>query len=147
MTIMIPAILAMRTHDLPSDESHAPHLPRLPTICRRQAHPELRLGQPRPLVALSATRPEIDDVQPPADDGCSPIFVDNSHQHASRTSRSPSAATEAVPVAEYPEWPFQGFLKRTRIGDDVTYNLEFKLPSISERLHLPIHPEALDICF
>ena len=28
----------------------------------------------------------------------------------------------------------------------MTYNLEFKLPSISERLHLPIHPEALDIC-
>jgi hypothetical protein len=28
----------------------------------------------------------------------------------------------------------------------VTYNLEFKLPSISEHLHLPINPEALDIC-
>jgi hypothetical protein len=25
------------------------------------------------------------------------------------------------------------------------YNLEFKLPSISERLHLPINPAALDI--
>jgi hypothetical protein len=28
----------------------------------------------------------------------------------------------------------------------VTYNLEFKLPSISEHFHLPIHPETLDIC-
>jgi len=28
---------------------------------------------------------------------------------------------------------------------DVTYNLEFKLPSISEHLHLPINPAALDI--
>ena len=40
----------------------------------------------------------------------------------------------------------RAFLKRTRIGDDVTYNLEFKLPSISEHLHLLINPEALDIC-
>ncbi|KAN0098257.1 hypothetical protein V8E51_013920 [Hyaloscypha variabilis] len=51
----------------------------------------------------------------------------------------------AVPVAEYQEWPFQDFLKCTRIGDDVTYNLEFKLPSISEHFHLPINPAALDI--
>jgi hypothetical protein len=29
----------------------------------------------------------------------------------------------------------EGFLKRIRIGDDVKYNLEFKLPSISEQLH------------
>ena len=36
--------------------------------------------------------------------------------------------------------------ERTRIGDDVTYNLEFKLPSISEHLHLPIDSKALDIC-
>jgi hypothetical protein len=35
--------------------------------------------------------------------------------------------------------------KRIRIGDDVTYNLEFKLPSISEYLHWLIHPKALGI--
>jgi hypothetical protein len=40
----------------------------------------------------------------------------------------------------------QCFLKRIKIGDDVTYNLEFKLPSISEHLHLPIDPAVLDIC-
>jgi hypothetical protein len=62
-----------------------------------------------------------------------------------RASQSPSAAIEAVPFAEYQQWPFQGFLKRTKVGDEVTYNLEFKLPSISERLHLPIHPDAFDI--
>jgi hypothetical protein len=55
-------------------------------------------------------------------------------------------ALEAVAVAEYQEWPFQGFFKRIRIGDNVTYNLEFKLPSISEHLHLPIDPRALDAC-
>jgi hypothetical protein len=47
---------------------------------------------------------------------------------------------------EYQEWPFQGFLKRTRIGDKATtYNLEFKLKCILERCNLPIDPEALDI--
>lgn len=38
---------------------------------------------------------------------------------------------EAVPVAEYQEKPFQGSLQRTKIRDDVTYNLEFKLASKS----------------
>jgi hypothetical protein len=122
---------------------------------RRACHGSNHLSQTHPRapprtgsspVALPATRTETDDAQPQADDGCSSIFVDNSHQHASRTSRSPSAATEAVPFAEYQEWPFQGFLKRTKIGDDVTYNLEFKLPPISEHFHLPITPVALDIC-
>jgi uncharacterized protein YqjF (DUF2071 family) len=28
----------------------------------------------------------------------------------------------------------------------MTYNLKFKLPSISEHLHLPINPAALDTC-
>ncbi|KUJ10992.1 uncharacterized protein LY89DRAFT_595445, partial [Mollisia scopiformis] len=41
--------------------------------------------------------------------------------------------------------PFQGFLKRTKIGDDITYDLELKLPPTSEHLHLPINPAALDI--
>jgi len=44
----------------------------------------------------------------------------------------------------YQEWPFLGFFKRTKIGDDVTYNLEFKLPSISEHLYLSIGHKALD---
>jgi hypothetical protein len=113
---------------------------------RRGHTPELHVGQPGPLIALSTATPEIDDAQPQVDHAHPSTFVDKGHRHASRSSRSPSAAAEAVPVAKYQEWPFQGFLKRTRIGDDVTYNLEFKLPSISEHLHLPIHPEALDIC-
>ncbi len=115
-----------------------------PTTCHRHT-PELHLGQPGPLVALSTATPEIDDEQPQADDGCPATFVDNSRHHASRTSRSPSTAAEVIPVAEYQEWPFQGFLERTMIGDDVTYNLEFKLPSISEHFHLPINPAAMDI--
>jgi hypothetical protein len=94
-------------------------------------------------VALSTTTPEIDDAQPQIDYECPSTFVDNSRHHASRPSRSPSTASETIPIAEYQEWPVQG--KRTRIGYDVKYNLEFKLPSISEQLHFPIDPQALDI--
>ena len=45
--------------------------------------------------------------------------------------------------ADYQEWPFQGFLKRVRIGNETTYNLEFKLPCISERFDLPISDKYL----
>jgi hypothetical protein len=89
-------------------------------------------------------RAEVEDTQSQEDDGYSSTFVEEQH-YASRTSQSPSAASEAVLATEYYKWPFQGFLKRIRIGDNVTYNLEFKLPSISEQLHFPIDPQALDI--
>jgi len=98
-----------------------------------------RLGSP------STTRHEIDEAQPQDDYECSSTFVDDEQRCASRTSPSPPTTAEAVPFAEYQEWPFQGFLKRTKIGDDISYNLEFKLPSISGHLHLPINPKALDI--
>jgi hypothetical protein len=58
--------------------------------------------------------------------------------HTPESSRSPSARHESVTFAVYQEWPFQGFLKRTRIGNETTYNLEFKLPRMSELLSLPI---------
>ena len=115
-----------------------------PTICHKHT-PELRHGEPSPLVALSATTPEIDDAQLQADDGCPSILVDHSHHYASRTSQSPSAASEAVPFTESWERPLQCFLKCTKIGSEMTYNLEFRLPSISGHLHLPIDPKALDI--
>jgi len=112
---------------------------------KRAVTPPLHLRRSLPGKSPPTTRPEIDEAQSQDDHGCSSTFVGEQHC-ASRTSRSPSAVSEAVPVAEYQEWPFQGFLKRIRIGDDVTFNLEFKLPSISEHLHLPIDPKALDIC-
>lgn len=52
---------------------------------------------------------------------------------------------ESAPIAEYQEWPFQGFLKRMRIVDDTTYNLEFKLPDISKCLDPPIDSEVLGV--
>ncbi|KAL5330895.1 hypothetical protein ACEPPN_000420 [Leptodophora sp. 'Broadleaf-Isolate-01'] len=113
-----------------------------PTTCRRHTS-ELRLGQPRPLVVPSTARPEIDDAQPQADDGYSSIRATDMLREVLGV-RLRQQRRHAL-VAEYQEWPFQGFLKRIKIGDDVTYNLEFQLPSTSEQLHLPIDPKALDI--
>jgi len=125
-----------------SDEDPRPAKRRKPRSARAVTPPlHLRRSPPPP----PTTSAEIDKAQSQDDHGCSSTFIDEQHC-ASRTSRGPSAAPEAALVTEYREWPFQGFLKRTRIGDDVTYNLEFKLPSISEQLHLPIDPKALDIC-
>ncbi|PVH70774.1 hypothetical protein DL98DRAFT_123429 [Cadophora sp. DSE1049] len=115
-----------------------------PTTSRRHA-PKVHVRQPGPFVALSTATPEINDAQLQVDHECQSTFVVNSHQHTSRPSRSPSEASEATPVTEHRQWPFQGFLKCTRIGDNVTYNLEFKLPSVSEYVHIPIHPAVLEI--
>jgi len=117
-------LVLLITHNWPRKPRAAPAVAL--TTCRRHTS-ELRLGQPRPLMVPSTAGPEIDDAQPQADVGCSSTFINNEQYRVSRTSRSPSAAAEALPVAKYQEWLFQGFLKRTRIGDDVTYNLEFKL--------------------
>ncbi|CZR65235.1 uncharacterized protein PAC_15135 [Phialocephala subalpina] len=91
----------------------------------------------------STTSLEIDDAQPQADFGCPSTLVDDEHHYTPQTSRSPPASVESAPIAEYQEWPFQGFLKRTRIGNETTYNLEFQLPHVPEHLHLPVLSEAL----
>ncbi|KAF4636258.1 hypothetical protein G7Y89_g1832 [Cudoniella acicularis] len=54
---------------------------------------------------------------------------------------------DAAPVAEYQEWPFQGFRKRTKIGDDITYNLQtFSVPPARQDLltKVPTHSRWLD---
>jgi hypothetical protein len=53
-----------------------------------------------------------------------------------RPSRSPSATAESLPAAEYQEWPLHGFLKRTRIGNETTFNLEFHLTHLPDDLEL-----------
>ncbi|QSZ31862.1 hypothetical protein DSL72_001431 [Monilinia vaccinii-corymbosi] len=74
----------------------------------------------------------------------SPAASNGNHCHSLRSAQSPSLV-EPAPTAEYQEWPFQGFLKRTKIGNDTTYNLEFRLQDVPEQLHLPILSEALGI--
>jgi hypothetical protein len=73
----------------------------LTTYCRQS--PGLRLAPPGPLVTPSSTRSEIGGAQPQVDHAYSSNFVDKSYDHASRTSRSPSAALEAVLATEYQE--------------------------------------------
>lgn len=53
----------------------------------------------------------------------------------------PTPAT-SVPAADYHEWPFQGFLKRTKIDTLTLYNLEFQLPHALEHCSLPISVDA-----
>jgi hypothetical protein len=42
---------------------------------------------------------------------------------------------ESALFAEFQEWPFQGFLKRTKIRNTTIYNLEFQLPYVQAHLH------------
>ncbi|KAL5319099.1 hypothetical protein ACEPPN_014169 [Leptodophora sp. 'Broadleaf-Isolate-01'] len=90
-------------------------------------------------------QPEMNEARSQAEQGHLPTPADDEHHYTPRTSRSPPAPAESALVAECEEWPFQGFLKRTKIGNETTYNLEFQLPSIPERLCLPIQSEALGI--
>jgi hypothetical protein len=98
-----------------------------------------------PSRGLPTIRPEIDEAQPLDDYGYHLTWIDDEQHYTPRTSRSPSTPTESVPIAEYQEWPFQGFLKRTKIGNKTTYNLEFQLPRIPEHVYLPIPSDELGI--
>jgi hypothetical protein len=91
----------------------------------------------------SATQHKRDELQHQANHGHPSTLIGNDRHHTPRTPHSPSVTHESVPVAEFQEWPFQVFFKRTRIGNETTYNLEFKLPCISERLNLLVFGKAL----
>lgn len=104
-------------------------------------HRVLRLDN---LAPPSATQLDIDELQSQAEHASPSTLLDNEPHHTPRTPRSPCATRESVPVAEYQEWPFQGFLKRTRIGNEINYNLDFKLPCVSKRFNFPVPGEALD---
>jgi hypothetical protein len=108
----------------------------------RSSKPCLR--QPHSLTLPSTTQPEIDESPSQADHGHLSTQIDDGHYYTPPpTSRSPSVVAESAPVAEYQEWPFQGFLKRVTIGNQTTYNLEFSLPRIPEHLNLSLHSEDL----
>ena len=108
--------------------------PLLPIVCFLQ--PKTPSQQPHSLSPSSTTQPEMDEARSQADYG---------HLPAPQTSRSPSAKVEPASIAEYQEWPFQGLLKRTRIGKETVYNLESQLPHTPEHLHIPVPSEALGV--
>lgn len=98
---------------------------------------------PRPTKPRKLPLTPTDNALTPPD---KPTLVDNDHHYTLRTSLSPSITVESAPVAEYQECPFQGFLKRTKIENEITYYLEFQLSHVPEHLHPPILSEALGIC-
>jgi hypothetical protein len=106
----------------------------------------LGVRRSRPCLSPSTASHEVNNVQPRASYKCASTLVDDGQHNASRTSQSPSITKAAVLAAEYEEFAFHGLLKCTRIGEDMTYNIQFTLPLISELLKPPINPEALAIC-
>jgi len=66
---------------------------------------------------------------------CSPKQLRDSANSRLQTPRSPFTLTKSLLVAEYQEWPLQGFLKRTKIKRD----------NIQSWVQLSIPSEALDI--
>ncbi|APA15664.1 predicted protein [Sclerotinia sclerotiorum 1980 UF-70] len=75
--------------------------------------------------------------------GHSRTTSDGNHCYSPSSPINPTYAEPAT-TTEYREWPFQGFLKRTIIGNDTIYTLEFQLQHVPEHLHLPVIAEALD---
>ena len=96
--------------------------------------------EPRPAKRRKLPPTPTDNALIPSDE---PTAIDNDSHHPSRTSQSPSITVGLAPVAEYQEWPFQGFLKRTKIGDKTIYNLEFQLLHVPEQLQVSILSKAL----
>jgi hypothetical protein len=127
-----------------SDEDPRPAKRRKPCSAPAVTAP-LYLRESRPILSHSTSSLEMDDAQPQADCGYRSTLADDEQHYTPRPSQSPSAPTESVPHAEYQEWPFQGLLKYTKLGNETSYNLEFQLPCIPERLYLPIPSESLSI--
>jgi hypothetical protein len=92
---------------------------------------------------ISTTPSPIIDSSTSKFGGHSPAPSNNNH---SDSTRSPVSLTcpELATTTEFREWPFQGFLKRTIIGNDAIYTLEFQLQHVPEHLHLPVIAEALN---
>ncbi len=99
--------------------------------------------QPRRITPPSATQLEVGNTQSRTDRRNPAASEDDTQSCILRTLRDPSAPAESISTAEYHEWACQSVLKRTRIGDTTTYNLEFQLLHIPEHPHLPVLSEAL----
>ncbi|KAL3418451.1 hypothetical protein PVAG01_10167 [Phlyctema vagabunda] len=121
-----PALMKRRKlHSLSTDVALTPAL-------ERSLRPRLR--QTRSPIPSSTTGSARDESPPSAD-----------HRYLTPAiSQSPAGkntSAASAPVAKYREWPFQGFLKCVMIECQTTYNFEFSLPCISERLNLSGHSD------
>ena len=109
----------------------------------RELSPKSRLRRPYILTPPAATELEIYDMQSQAEQGYPPTLINNAQHFTPPASQNSSAVMESVPAAEYREWPLQGFLKRTIIGNETTYSLQFNSTHIPEHLELSILFNAL----
>jgi hypothetical protein len=101
------------------------------------------LSRPQNSTPPSLTLLKMDGVQSQTDHGCPPTPIEYEQHSTPRPSRSPSATAKSVLAAEYEEWPFQGFLKRARIGNQTTFNLEFYVTHLPDNLRLSVPCGAL----
>jgi hypothetical protein len=106
----------------------------------REQNPKLNIGPPRHCSSSKYMRIEIEDRQSQTEE---PRFTDDERRDTLAPSRSPSTTAESVPAAEYEEWPLHGFLKRTRIGRTMMFNLEFHLTHVPEHLEISGLSEGL----
>ena len=114
---------------------------------RRRSGPAVTSPHRLQLSPMLTTSIEADDAQPYPDREYSSSTVAGKKQHYdSRNFRSSSPVSEALPAADYQEWPFKGFFKRSRIGEDVTYSLEFRLPSTPDHPYLAANPSKAAFC-
>ena len=106
--------------------------PRPPTKRRRRSprHPDQVDTHPHlgSLIDINDERPPLVRSDLVRDGQCS----------TSQTSRDPSPGKQSLSAAEFQEWPFQGSLKCTTIGNEIFYNVEFTLPRALGCISLPI---------
>lgn len=73
-------------------------------------------------------------------DKLTPVSGNYCYYSRSSRGRGVSAPVEITPTEEFQQWPFQGFLKRVCIGDEIIYNLECTL---LDQLQLLFHSAML----
>ena len=106
----------------------------------REQNPEFDVGRPRRLTSPPFMQIEMDDRQSQTKHR---RFTDNEPYNTLLPFWSHSATAESVLAAEYQEWPLHGFLKRTRVRNTTSFNLELHLADLPEHLELSGLSEAL----
>ncbi|KAH7363929.1 hypothetical protein BKA65DRAFT_124992 [Rhexocercosporidium sp. MPI-PUGE-AT-0058] len=119
----------------------SPDMPPTPPL--EQSSPMPCLARPHNVKPSSTTQLEIGNAQSQTNLAHPPTSVNDDCHYTAPSSRSPSDTEESASAAEFQEWPFQGFLKRVTIGNQITYNLEFSLSHVPEHLSLSLHSEVL----
>ncbi|KUJ06353.1 uncharacterized protein LY89DRAFT_743964 [Mollisia scopiformis] len=119
-----------------------PDMPPTPPLEQSSPKPH-SLAQAHSATPSSTTQFEIGNAQSQTNLAHPPTSINNDHHFTPPSSHSPSDTQKSASAAEYQEWPFQGFLKRVTIGNQITSNLKFSLSHVPEHLSLSLHSEVL----